>query len=109
MAEMKNHWLIGLAETLLLFTGIFLLFFWKRLPPEVPWLYSQPWGETQLIPKIWFGLTLPMAVVVGLINLFVSRGTYRRDATSALVIEGATFLLAIMYLAAFFRVISIVT
>lgn len=106
---MKNHWLVGLAEMLLLFAGVFLLFFWGRLPPEVPWLYSQPWGEVQLIPKIWFGLTLPMAMAIGGINFSISQRFYRRDATAGAMVEGATLLLVVMYLAAFFRVMSIVT
>ena len=104
-----NNWLIGLAEILLIFGGLFLLVFWNRLPPEVPWLYSLPWGESQLIPKIWFALTLPIMMMVGIVNVVISRRIYQHDKVVASVIEGAVLLLTVMYLAAFFRVVSIIT
>ena len=34
--------------------GGMLVLFWKQLPPQLPWLYSFPMGEKQLINKIWF-------------------------------------------------------
>lgn len=34
-------------------------FNWMNLPPEIPWFYSLPWGEDQLIMKNWL-----LAVVV---------------------------------------------
>ncbi|MEK7064751.1 MAG: hypothetical protein AAB973_04055 [Patescibacteria group bacterium] len=107
--KITNHWLVGLAEVLLVFAGMFLLLFWKRLPPEVPWLYSLPWGGSQLISKIWFALSLPIVMVLGLVNLVMSRRIYRHDMVVAVVIDGAVLLLTVMYLAAFFRVVSIIT
>ena len=104
-----RHWLVWLAEILLIFAGVFLLLFWNRLPPEVPWLYSLPWGASQLIPKIWFALTAPIAMAAGLVNLVISKRIYRHDPVVAVVIEGAALLLTVMYLAAFFRVVSIIT
>lgn len=38
----------------MLVMGGVLALFWKRLPPQLPWLYSFPMGEKQLINKIWF-------------------------------------------------------
>ncbi len=29
---------------------------WQRLPPEMPWFFSMPWGEQQLIGKAWLGM-----------------------------------------------------
>lgn len=107
--KITSYWLIGLAEALLIFAGGFLLLFWKHLPPEVPWLYSLPWGGSQLMSKIWFALTLPIAMAVGGVNLAISRRIRRQDIVVAVVIEGATLLLIVMYLAAFFRVVSIIT
>lgn len=107
--KITSYWLIWLAEALLFLAGLFLLLFWKRLPPEVPWLYSLPWGGSQLMPKIWFALTLPIAMAVGGVNLAISRRIRRQDIVVAVVIEGATLLLIVMYLAAFFRVVSIIT
>ena len=27
--------------------------FWKTLPPQLPWFYSLPTGEVQLVNKLW--------------------------------------------------------
>lgn len=42
-----------------LLSAMLLLVFWKKLPPELPWFYSLPWGEEQLISKEG------MAIVIG--------------------------------------------
>ena len=104
-----THWLIGLTEFLLVLAAMFLILSWRRLPPEVPWLYSLPWGEAQLIPKLWFGLGLVVAAAINLINLAISRRFQRGDTVVATVIGSASLLLTVMYLAAFFRVVSIIT
>ena len=48
-------------------------------------------------------------MVLGLVNLVMSRRIYRHDMVVAVVIDGAVLLLTVMYLAAFFRVVSIIT
>ena len=48
-------------------------------------------------------------MIVGLVNLVISKQIYRQDIVVAVVIEGAALLLTVMYLAAFFRVVSIIT
>lgn len=35
---------------------ILLVVNWQRLPPEMPWFFSMPWGEQQLIEKTWLGV-----------------------------------------------------
>lgn len=104
-----RHSLIAMAEILLILAGLLVIVIWKRLPPEVPWLYSLPWGEAQLIPKLWFVLTLPIMMMVGLVNLLIAARISKRDAVVATVVEGAVLLLTVMYLAGFFKVISIIT
>jgi len=45
--------------------GVFsLLFFWHKLPREVPFFYSLPWGEEQLTSP--FTLITSIAVALGL-------------------------------------------
>lgn len=39
---------------------------WNSLPPELPWFYSMPWGEQQLIDKSWL-----MIVVIGFGGILV--------------------------------------
>lgn len=50
-----------------------LLLNWNTLPPQIPWFYSLPWGEEQLVPKNWL-----IAIVVSfggimLLNTLLAR------------------------------------
>lgn len=102
-----KHWFIFLSGLLIIGAAITLLVVWMKLPPEVPWFYSLPWGEGQLIGRLWFASTLPLMGGIVLINLFISARMGRSDRIAALVVEGATLLLVIIFLASFLRVIAI--
>lgn len=100
-------WLFVGELSSILVGGLSLLFFWTKLPPQLPWFYSLPWGENQLIPKLWFGFGLFALALIVLINYFVARRLNKMDKVVAMVVEGATLLLTILFLASFFRVLSI--
>ncbi len=59
-----SPWLI-FSIGVLTVSGIYLLLVWKKIPPEVPWFYSLPWGENQLMPK----MGLPIVLGVGALGL----------------------------------------
>ncbi len=100
-------WLFVGELFLILAGGATLLVFWAKLPPQLPWFYSLPWGENQLIPKPWFGFGLLVLALVVLINYFVAIKLDKKDKVVAMTVESATLLLTSLYLASFFRVLSI--
>ena len=100
-------WLFIGELSLILAGGASLLFFWAKLPPQLPWFYSLPWGENQLISKLWFGIGLAVLSLIVLLNYFIARRLDKKDKVVALVVESATALLTGLYLASFFRVLSI--
>lgn len=102
-----DSWLIGLSSILLVIGGMILLVAWNRLPPQMPWLYSMPWGEAQLISKTLFGLGLPIMAVIDLGNWMIATKLRRTEIVAARVVEGTTLMLTAIYLASFLRVISI--
>ncbi|OGD71064.1 hypothetical protein A3A84_00920 [Candidatus Collierbacteria bacterium RIFCSPLOWO2_01_FULL_50_23] len=105
---MKTSTLVFVCEiALILVGGSFLFFFWTKLPPQMPWFYSLPWGEIQLIPKLWFGVGFLILTTISTVNYFVSEKLDKKDSVAALVVAGASLLLIILYLASFFRVLSI--
>lgn len=66
------------SVSLILVAGTFFLFY-NRLPPNLPLLYSLPWGQTQLVPKQQF-LILPVTLfLITLVNTFI---TFRLNAAS---------------------------
>ncbi len=48
-----------------------IIFFWKRLPPEIPLFYSKPWGSAMLAPQIYIWLVPAMALLIIFINFCV--------------------------------------
>lgn len=42
-----------------------LLVFWRNLPPEVPLLYSRPWGEDQLTSPYFLWMIPILGIVIG--------------------------------------------
>jgi len=64
---MKNLTFIFLSAQL----GL-ILFFWRRLPPEVPLFYSRPWGKEQLTTPWSFFILPALSLIVFLINLIFS-------------------------------------
>ena len=48
----KTVFILGIMVIVL---GISLILWnWKIIPPELPWFYSLPWGENQLVNKLFF-------------------------------------------------------
>lgn len=100
-------WLFIGELSLILAGGAMLVIFWTKLPPQLPWFYSLPWGENQLIPKLWFGIGLAILALIVLANYFIATRLNKKDKVVAMVVESATALLTGLYLASFFRVLSI--
>ena len=97
---------IGVA--VIVFMAGLLGFLWKKLPPELPWLYSMPWGEQQLVQREWM-----VGLLGGLLGFFVLTRILARwigsdDETVKNTIIGGGLLVIVMCLTSFLRVISII-
>jgi hypothetical protein len=68
--EIKHFLQIGfvlwLGEILL------IIFSWSFLPPKLPFFYSRPWGEEQLVSPFMLFLLPALGLVIFFINSFVS-------------------------------------
>jgi len=64
---MKNLTFIFLLGQVLL-----ILFFLRRLPPEVPLFYSRPWGKEQLVTPLSLFILPLSSLIVFLVNLSFS-------------------------------------
>jgi len=90
----------------LLMGGVMALF-WKRLPPQLPWFYSFPWGEKQLIGKAWFFLIFAgMEIVLFLARIMANWAGKNDDTVQNTVIIGI-FVAVVLMAASFVRVMSI--
>ena len=62
---------LALRATFLLLgvSWLVLVWFWGKLPPVVPLLYSRPWGEEQVVPVPFIVLLPGLSTLFSLINL----------------------------------------
>jgi len=94
--------------TVIILMGGGLVFLWNRLPPQLPWLYSMPWGEQQLIGKEWFAGMLRGLLGMFVLTNFISGWVGAKDEITKNAILGGGLLVVLMYLAGFVRVISVI-
>lgn len=73
----------GLAAVIL----IAVLIVFNRVPPQVPFFYTRPWGEAQIVNKQDLLIFAGGILATGLAGILVSLGLYKQDQTlSRLVI-----------------------
>lgn len=81
--------------------------YWKKLPPEIPWFFSMPWGEQQLIEKKYW---LAMIGVLGLL-MGITRGVASwaggEDKIVKTTVAGGALLVSILFMATLARVLWI--
>jgi hypothetical protein len=104
---MKNRLGVIIGGLLLIVAGGLLAVFWGRLPQELPWLYSLPEGEAQLLDKRFFALGLVLLAWVFALDVWLSHIFSRRDAILGRIILWAGVVVVVLYLASFFRVITL--
>ncbi len=55
LRDRTRFWSFFISILFVVFQVLLIVFYWKRLPPEVPLFYSKPWGNAMLahLPFIW--------------------------------------------------------
>lgn len=91
------------------FCLLIVAFNWNRLPPQLPLLYSLPWGESWLIAKESLALVLLGFAAILFGNLVLSRTLARKEKLlQYYLLWGATaaeFMLAVNLL----KIINLIT
>jgi hypothetical protein len=99
----------------LFWTGVFIVLlmggvmaiFWNRLPPQLPWLYSFPVGDKQLINKMWFALIFAGMEVVLILSRIVANWAGKNDETVRNAVIIGVFVAVVLMAASFSRVMMI--
>ena len=109
---MKNwkfsEYFLSLCVVVILLTGGVTLFLWNDLPPLVPFLYSLPWGEQQLIRKEFFAGGLLIILLLNIINYYLAKRLIKDDEVISRTVSGASFLMTLIYLTSYWQVIMII-
>jgi hypothetical protein len=84
-----------------------LVFFWGGLPIELPWFYSLPEGEAQLLDKRLFALGSVLLAWVFALDVWISQIITRRDVILGRIVLWSAVMVVVLYLASFIRVITL--
>ncbi len=102
----RNGWITAGGGLVFVGFGV-LAWMWNGLPPEIPWLYSLPWGEQQLVDKIWFAVGLGgILLVLGICGWF-SKVLSKEDPRAGTLLSRGVFVLVVIYLLSFFQVLRL--
>lgn len=97
--------LIGILAILVM--GGVILVFWKQLPPQIPWFYSLPWGEEELISKTYFAITLGGLGLIFVLTKMISSWAGKKDEIVKTTVMIGGLMMILLYAASFIRVLSI--
>ncbi|MBI3954646.1 hypothetical protein HY333_01240 [Candidatus Collierbacteria bacterium] len=105
--NLPGWWLTVFGYCLLGSAVLLIALSWQRLPPEVPWLYSLPWGERQLINKWWYGGSLLVGGVIFGVNSLIAQRIGKVDLVAEKVMLVASLIILILYLFGFIKTFSL--
>lgn len=101
-----DRWSVVFLVMSLIFTAVQVAVFVassKLLPPQVPLLYSLPWGDGQLVPPTWLWLLPGTSITVTILNLSLSR-ILRREVLTRILLSSA-FLISFLALISFLKIV----
>lgn len=100
---------IKITLILLGISWIILLFFWFKLPPQVPLLYSRPWGENQLVNKSLITLLPGLSTFLSLVNLRLASLLFKNEKFLSQVLVWLNLTVAVLAATALVRILIIIT
>lgn len=105
---MKNNFGVITGACALIASLVAMIMVWNKLPSQLPWLYSLPWGDKQLISNYWFVGGVGIAGIVFIINVILARAFSKKDSVIGMVIVWFAVVILAMYLTSVFKVLSLI-
>lgn len=102
----KNIFVLG--EAIVGLMGLILVWFWKTLPPQVPWFYSLPGGEQQLVDKIVLAGVLAGAAGSLLLTKIIARWASAEDSPVEITVMTGGLVAIVLLAAGFIKVMQII-
>lgn len=95
---------------LLLFiaTTVFVVLFYNKFPPYIPFFNSKPWGAERLASPNFIFLLPLLIVIVGVGNMIVSTFIYSRDQLIARIVSINALLFGLLAFLAYLQIVLLV-
>jgi hypothetical protein len=93
----------------LIFTVVYTLIYFTKLPPLLPIFNQYPWGKDRLAPTI--GIFLPILIVFFyfIMNIFLSAFSYQKYPLIGRIFAITTMLISLLILLFVTRTITLIT
>ena len=88
---------------------LFLAIAWHRLPPEIPLLYSRPYGEDQLIGHFLIWLLPALGVLIEIIAVRSASSLIDKDSLLTHILVWSATLINLMILTTIIKTLLLVT
>lgn len=86
-----------------------LLFFYWRLPPEIPLTYSRPWGGEQLVSIVFLFVIFSLIMLIVLANALLATFLFSREQLLARILVWISTLVVLLVDITVLRVVLLVT
>lgn len=98
---------LGLSFLFLGVSVLFLLFFWRQLPPQIPLFYSLPWGIEQLGSPIGL-LLFPISILAAIALILLTKKFIAKEMLLLLIVSITGTLFSFMSCLALIKIILLV-
>jgi len=103
-------WLAILSScSLICLISILLLLNWNRLPPQLPLLFSLPWGEKQLVPPVGLWLLPAFSFSVLIFNLLLALFVPEKEILIRRILVSTSFVISLLCLLTIYKIINLIT
>ncbi len=111
MSSLKNgnlyFWLGFLPLVISVILTIFILIFFRSLPPQLPLFYSLPWGESQLANHQQFFIIPASIILIDLINVSLIWQLHPSQTFFKKLLSLTSLIITLIFLTAFIKIFLI--
>lgn len=80
----------------------------NSLPPQIPFLYSRPWGDDQLVANLWLWVIPVIQLIMGISGELVFK-TKKEDLLLKTMVISTFTIVQLMLILGFVRIVSLIT
>ncbi len=95
-------WLVPLILTL-----IYILFYFRNLPLQIPLFYSRLWGESQLAAKFYIFLPLVGTLLLGIFNFSLAASFHSREKVFSYLLSGTAMVISLLAMITTFNIVNL--
>lgn len=100
-------WSIIFPGIISLIFVIYILIFFRFLPPKLPLFYSLPWGDKQLTTHLQFLILPASLILILLLNLVVSLNLHSAQLFFKKILIAANFISTLILTITFIKIVLI--